>query len=348
MLVSFTVVDAYAQNNKNLPYEDEEITYNVQVIDSVSLISGDTKIHLWGIEKIKSSAAIFDLKVRKALEGKIAGKKITCTIKERVGENIIKAQCINYNEEDLSLFLLQHGYATADRAVIHETVYEKPYLEAESQAQSYSRGVWLGNVGSMTVSGDSSNNNFMLMALFLMGAFIAALGVLSFYIMRSFGKVVDIQSHSMDLAAKERVLKDKEKYIIASMIYAEIKSNKSKIDAYLIVYEEILKGLKDPNQVPKYQKTGDIVQKQPNLNRSVFDGNTSKIDSFGSILSSNIIHYYARIKTNPDYIDIPPDTPKEEVIEVIEAVVSNTKKLSDISDKIVDMFIQNSLIDTTK
>ncbi len=339
--------ESYAQNTNNPTYED--IKYSVHVIDATSLISGKIKIYLWGVEKIKTDATIFNLKIIKELESKIAGQKITCTIKERDATGIeIRAQCINSNEEDLSLFLLQKGYVTADRSIIYGSIYEKPYLHAETQAQLYSEGVWSDSRVTTLSSGELQNSNFMLIAFFIMGVFIVALGVLSFYIMRSFGKVVDIQNHSIDLAAKERTLKDKEKFIIASMIYAEVNANKSKTDAYLMVYKEMLRVLNDPNRTPKYQKTGDIVQKQPNLDRAVFDGNTSKLDLFGSRVASEIIHYYARIKTSPDYIEVKTDEPKKEVVTIIEAVIDNAEKVDNMSDRLIKTFMQNLLIEVTE
>ncbi len=339
-LVSFTSTLSQAKN--------KEITYDVRVIDSVSLLSGKTQIYLWGIEKIKSDSTVFNLKTRKALEDKIGGKQITCTIKARsTSSSRIRAQCINDREEDLSLFLLQYGYVTADRGDIYGSVYEEPYLSAENKAQSDNKGIW-GDKSSSSFLEGSEDNSFMKFALLLMGIFITALGVLSFYIMRNFSKVVDVQNHSMDLAVRERKIKDKEKYVIASMIYAEVKSNKSKIDAYLMLYEETLRGLNDLNRTPKYQDTGDIVQKQPSLDRAVFDGNTYKLDLFGSRIASDIIHYYARIKTISDYEEIKPDMPKVEVVSIIKSVIDNAAKVNDVSDRLIELFLQNSLIKVTE
>ena len=322
----------------NRPYED--ISYSVRVINSTTLVSGKTRISLWGIEKIRSGASIFHLKVRGALEKEIGAQNVLCTIKDRDDEHNIKAQCINGKEEDLSLFLLQQGYASADRTAIYGSIYERPYLDAEEYARQNGQGAWAVE----SLHGDAQSKNFMMAAFFLMTVFILALSFLGFHIMRGFGRVVDIQNQSIDLASKERVLKDQEKFIVASIIDAEIKANKSKIEAYIMVYEEVLQRLDDDNIAPKYQKTGEIIQKQPALDRSVFDGNTHKLDSFGSRLASSVIHYYARIKTVPDYVEITPDMPKNEVIQIIAAVVDSAKKMDEISDKIRGDFVQHALI----
>ena len=321
-------------------YEDKE--YNVTIKDVNILLAGEEKILLWGIEKVNPNATVFNLKARKKLETKIGGASVLCTIKSRNKESI-EAQCINKNEEDLSLYLLQQGYVSADRAAINGTIFEKPYLTAEQSAQDNERGVWA--VGDdYASSGDIQSQNFMIGAIFLMAVFVLALVVLGFFVVRGFKRVVDVQNRSLDLAMKERTLKDKEKLVIASMIKAELLENKTKIEAYLVIYEEMLQDFSDPGKTPKYQKTGEIIQKQPALNRSVFDGNTYKLDLFGSKLSSQVIHYYARIKSAPDYIEIIPDMPVGEVKSIIDNAVANAKKLHEISDELLQSFVDNALV----
>ncbi len=327
----------YAKNQST----PKEISINARVLNSTTLISGNTKISLWGIERIDTQAAAFHLKIRQDLEKKIGGKNVLCVIKDKIDDGLVKAQCINSKEEDLSLFLLRQGYASADRKAIYRSIYEAPYLKAEENAKSGGSGIW-GGVGSS--SGEKQDKKFLIGVFFIALMLVLALGVLSFHLMRGFSRVVDVQNKSIDLATKERALKDKEKYIIAAMIDAEIRSNKAKIDAYLTIYEETLQKFSDSNKALEYQKTGDIVQKQPALSRAVFDGNTNKLDLFGSRLASDIIHYYARIKTSPDYIEIKPDTPLNEAKEIIESVIENTKKIKDVSDRLIDSFVQHALI----
>ncbi len=337
-LISLMAGVSYAQVN---PEEiSKEISINARVLDSTTLLSGKTKISLWGVEKIDTKSPVFSLKIRQALEDKIGGRNILCVVKSKVGEDIVKAQCINSKEEDLSMFLLHEGYASADRKEIYKSIYEIPYLNAEQSAQASNNGVW----GGAEDSGYKQSKKFLMGSLILIIVFVLALVFLSFHLMRGFSRVVDIQNQSIDLAAKERALKDKEKYIIASMIDAEIRSNKAKIKAFLTIYEETLRGLSDSGKALEYQKTGDIVQKQPVLSRSVFDGNTGKLDLLGSRLSSSIIHYYARIKTSPDYIEIKPDTTLNESREIIESVIENANKLSEVSDRLTDSFVQHALI----
>ncbi len=336
-------IQTFVNTDKDVvSYEDKE--FDVTVKDVNVLISNNLQILLWGVEKVSPNKTIFNLKARNKLEKVIGEALVSCTIKSKEeGKSLIKAQCVNSQKDDLSLFLLQNGFVSADRAEIQGTIFEEPYLEAERKAQENNMGIWaLGD--DPNSSADRQGKNFMIGAIFLMLVFVFALGVLGFFLARGFKRVVDVQNHSLDLAMKERDLKDKEKLIIASMIKSEIIENKAKIEAYLVIYEEMLKDFSSEEGALILQKTGEIIQKQPALSRSVFDGNTNKLDLFGTIISSHVIHYYARIKTSPDYVEVGPDTPVSEVKEIIENAVSNAKKLYDISDKLLQSFIDNALI----
>ncbi len=323
--------------------EHEEEKYEVTIKDVNLLIAGKTKILLWGVERINPNAAVFNLKARNVLEKKIDGKPITCMTQAKKG-NVISAQCINHAEDDLSLFMLQQGLVSADRTVIHGSVYEESYLEAEHVAHKNRYGVWAVSEKYSTIPGDKQTKNFMLGAFLLVAVFIMALIVLGFFVMRGFGRVIDVQSRSLDLAMKERDLKEKEKLVIAAMINSEVKENKSKIEAYLLVYEEMLRDFSDSTKPPTYQKTGEVVQKQPALSRVVFDGNTDKLDLFGTEWASDLVHYYARIKTNPDYIEIAPDALIMEVQDIILMAVKNAKKLDDISTLLLEKFADHEAL----
>jgi len=334
-------IQTFVNTNKDVvSYEDK--SFNVTVKDVNVLMSKNTKILIWGIEKVSPNKTIFNLKSRSKLEKKIGSNPILCTIKSEDVDSV-KAQCINQAEEDLSLFLLQNGFVSADRAEIQGSIFEKPYLEAEKQAQENNNGIWAMSDDSSSLA-DRQGKNFLIGAIFLMLVFVLALGVLGFFLARGFKRVVDVQNQSLDLAMKERSLKGKEKLIVASMIKSEIIENKAKIEAYLVVYEEMLSDFSSVEGASKFQKTGEIIQKQPALSRSVFDGNTDKLDLFGSAVSSQVIHYYARIKSSPDYIEINPDTPVLEVKEIIASAVSNAKKLYEISDNLLQRFLDNALV----
>ncbi len=321
----------------------EAVAVRVHVVDSTRLATGDVTIFLWGIEKVESGTATFHLKARNVLEKKIGDGQVFCTVKQKVSAKSVKAQCINSKEEDLSLFLLRQGYASAARLEIDGSIYEQPYLDAEKQAQGGGKGVWMDDP-ALRYSGDAQNERF-LVSVFIVGAvFILVFAVLCFYIMRGFSRIIDVQNQSMNLAAKDRALQDKEKYIIASMIDAEVKSHKEKIDAYITVYEEALQEVIHDYESSQYHKGGGVLQQNPSLDRCIFDGNAGKLDLLGSIVAGRIIAYYGHVQKSSDYIEINPDMPKEEVRHNIEGAVEHAQMLRALSEQLAALLVQHALI----
>jgi hypothetical protein len=332
-LCFFTVAPAQETTVPQQAYK-----FKMRATDENSAIAGKTKVILWGTEKVGIPDAILKLRARVDLDNAIGKQPVECTLKSRTADTVI-AQCINHQDLDLGLFMLQNGYVTVDRAAIYETVFETPYLEAEMSAQNSEIGIWSKKEERKGTSGNLMLSLGFILFLFITGAF----GGLAIFIMRGFQRVIDSQNKNIDFAAKERALKDKERQIFATMLDSEIKSNKSKIEAYLIVYDEMLKALMDEEKTPKYQVAGDIVQEQPALSRAVFDHNTDKLDVLGRELSSEVIHLFARIKTNPEYINIEPEMPLEDVIALVEKSIKSAKRLNKISDRLIDAFAEGGM-----
>lgn len=328
----------------SIAVDDQELAFtNVRVLSAWQLAGDNMRIHLWGVEPAEDDDAVLKLKARTALSNKIANGHISCRVRSKHKEFIV-AQCEDETREDLSMYMIRQGFVTALRSVIYKTMYETPYITAEEEAQTFGAGIWqMGHLSGDSAPARSSKNFFLAAILFLVAG-IGGLGFISFHIMRGFGRVVDVQNKTLDLAVRERHIKDKERFVIAAMLDAEIRENKSKIDAYLVVYEEVLRDLKDPTRTPKYKKSGDIIQKQPALGRSVFDGNTDRLDLMGQYMASDIIHYYARIKTVPDYVDLEPETQLEEACRLVQTAVDHAQKLNDLSNDLTKKFVSSGLI----
>jgi endonuclease YncB( thermonuclease family) len=314
-----------------------------RAVSAVTLMAGQTPIRLWGIEPAEIMDPSVKLHARASLDNIIGGKKISCELKARTPTDI-QAQCVNDADQDLSLYMLQQGYVTVDRAAVYNTVFESVYIQAETQAQNKGIGIWSPS-GSSSGGGRGADGTLMLsfgFVLFL--CIIGAFTFLSIIIMRGFQKVVDAQNDNIEMMTKERKLRDQEREVVAVMLDSELKANKAKIEAYLAVYEEMLRSMKDPDRPPKYKKSGDIMQRQPALSRSVFDRNTDKIDVLGSRLSSELVHFYARIKSNPEYVNLEPDMELNDVLEVVERSLKHARRLNDLARRLLDSFAASGIM----
>ena len=323
-----------------LAQQDKQQSFSskMRAVSEDSAVAGKTSVVFWGIEAVEGSNVQLKLKARTMLDNVMSNEAVSCTLKDRSAE-ALTAQCVSHDDIDLGLFMLQNGYVVVDRSAIYGTVFEQPYLEAEREAQNNQLGLWNTDLQK------SKNGGSLLLSLgfVLLVLVVIAFVALSIFIMRGFQKVIDAQQQNMDFAAKERVLKDKERQIFATMMDSEIKANKSKIEAYMTVYDEMLRSLQDPDKTPKYQTAGDLVQEQPALSRSVFDRNTDKLDVLGDRLSSDVVHFYARIKSKAEYVNLEPDMPIDQAIEIIEKALSGAKRLNKISDRIIDAFEEGGL-----
>lgn len=321
---------------------------SVKIANSSTLLADKHTISLWGVEAIKSLDPVFDLNARTTLTNAIGNKPVRCEVKQQNNTDII-AQCVNHNELDLGLFVIQQGFASVDRTTVFNTVFEDVYIQAEVQAKDNGVGIWSSaKPENSDLSGSALKGSAFLVFGFIL--FLLVVGIftfLSIIIMRGFKNVIQAQNDNLDMMAKERRLRDKERAIVAVMLASELKANKSKIEAYLVVYDEILRSLKDPNRKPKYQTSGDIIQTQPALSRIVFERNTDKLDILKRELASDLVHFYARIKTQPEYINLEPDTPLPQAIDTVEQAVEKAKKLNVKVDHLLEDFENSGFMNET-
>lgn len=320
------------------------VSFDVTVVDETFMQAGDVGLSLWGVDKISNKTMLINLKARKALDGIIGDLPITCDVLGGDETKLI-AQCTNSQNQDLSLFLLQQGYVHVDRAAVKGTIYEKPYVEAENVAFQNKRGVWEKDVQELLEDNQKSERYFAILTFVVITVFTLILCIIGLLVVRRFAGVIDVQNKTIDFAEKERELKKREKEVLASMIFSEIRENKDKIDAYVLIYEEGLKSLQDETKTPDYQiMGGDTFQKQPSLSRGVFDGNTHKLDLLGSQFASDLIHYYARIKTVPDYEEIKADENLQKVQDLFKTSIDSAEKLREMSIALSASFVEQGLV----
>ncbi len=308
--------------------------------DAETLLAGSNRIHLWGVDMIDTGSAKFGLRARADLDDLIGNQSIQCEMMSRAGKDII-AQCASINGVDLSLFMIQNGFLVVDRSLVYNTIFEEPYIGAEDQAKDKGLGLWSSDDNGGSSSSLDSTGVLILLSLLLLvsGGSFAALSVI---MLGGFNRVVEAQERNTSFLNKERALKDKEKTIVVAMLEAELKANESKLEAYLVIYEEMLRSLQHSDQSPKYKTSGDIVQLQPALERAIFDGNTDKLDLLGEDLSSAVIHFYAQVKTRPDYVNLEPDTPLEKALWHVEKAVNGAKTMNSELEKLLKAFAKKS------
>lgn len=325
----------YAQEVEKSAEQTSVYELSAHAAGPASIVTKGRVIPLWGVQHIDDASTLFKVEAQNALNNLIGKAPLECELISVAGEGI-HAQCLNNARVDLAHYMLQNGYVVLSRAHIYGSVFEEPYLRASSQAREMNTGIWAD--GKTQDSQDNIALFNLIVALLILVVMIVVAIVLIRIVQQGFHKIIEAQQETLQNFNKEQVLREKEKHVVASMIRSEIEENKSKIEAYLTIYQEMLSDLRDPLKTPKYQTSGDIVQKQPALDRAIFDNNADKMELFERSMASKIVHFYARVKTTPEYLNIDSHVDRDEVAALIEQVVSHAQKLDEQAEMLSQAF----------
>jgi endonuclease YncB( thermonuclease family) len=307
---------------------------------------GNMTILLWGMKAASAADTPDGIRARVYLDDLIGGRPVRClTMAGTAGSGAtIRARCLNADERDLSLLMIGAGLATANRAEINASELGAAYLNAERQARMGRQGLWNAGgampvpVAAAPVADAATFGGVPLWAIAGALLVVPVLGFLIIGLIMHFGlrQLIVLQRYQIAGTQKrERQLKEREKYVIASALEGELMTNRAKLDAFLVIYEELLKSLRDPSKTPKYQRAGDIIHEKPALTRTVYDAHIDKLELLGPQLASDLSHLYNLIVPNPDYRTLEPEVPIAKAQEMVDRIVRNAEKLIEPMDKVV-------------
>lgn len=121
------------------------ITGTAQAVDAERIKVADTELRLFGVV-MPQQAAPHGGDARAALEKMFAGETVTCRIQERDKSWKLLGTCRTSQHEDVSLALLQQGWAVVARGTVQQTNFADLYLAAEAKAQLQKLGMWMPEV----------------------------------------------------------------------------------------------------------------------------------------------------------------------------------------------------------
>ncbi len=164
--------------------------------------------------------------------------------------------------------------------------------------------------------------------IIVVGAIIIGFALLSLIMIWGFRKV----SKSVDRQAyferkRQKILVGREKAVLAASLMGEINENKNKCEAFITIYSEMLRGLRDDSRKPSYQQTGDFVHKSPSLSRFIYDSNLVNMTMLEAGLVTELAEIYSIIETDPEYLSLDPDMPLETAVRLVEMIVKNAESV---------------------
>jgi len=126
---------------------------------------------------------------------------------------------------------------------------------------------------------------------------------------------------------READLSSRERSLLISSLAGELQENRSKVDAYLIVYKNMLKNIQEGKEKPKYQRVGDIVQKHPVCERGAFEASLSQLSLLDMKLAGLLSKLYAALPADAEYINLDPSVPLPVAVQTLEGVISKAEAL---------------------
>lgn len=309
----------------------ERITRPMQAIDPATLRAEGVEVRLWGIQPINDPTSPLAIRAVERLDQLIAGGQVNCKI-EGGSIPVLMGRCATATGDDIALTLLNEGLAVRNRRQIYNTMFAQPYGQAEEFARTNAKGVWA------SMKGQEETNELSPGALIalLVGVPLAGFTCMAILMWVLLQRMATSQRMEFERARKkENALAERERSVLVSMLEGELVENKNKVDAFLTIYGDMLRSLKDLSETPKYQQVGDIVQRYPSYSHIVFDANVNKLSSLGLQVAGKVSKLYAALPRTQEYINLDPEVPLETAIKLVEKTVAEAQDLQAPLDTLI-------------
>ena len=124
----------------------------------------------------------------------------------------------------------------------------------------------------------------------------------------------------------EQSLQKRERVVLAAAIAGELTENKIKCEAFITIYSELLRNLRETERHALYEETGDFIHQHPPLSRKVFDNNVDKIPLLGVKLAGDVTNAYAAVRAESEYFTLEASTPRANAVRMVEMVLDDAQR----------------------
>jgi endonuclease YncB( thermonuclease family) len=311
----------------------ERIIRPMRAVDPMTLRAEGSVIRLWGIKPAQTAETPLELKALDLMDKLIQEQQVNCKIEGGTRLDLV-ARCTTAANQDLALELLRNGYVVVDRRQTYNSVFASNYEKEQEAARVAQRGVWALVKEDQNEKGATGmpkwlepHISYLLPLALIFGPFggLAVVAVIMWYWLKRMAQAQEQEAEQSN--RKEAMLINRERQVLISTLEGELTENKNKIEAFLVIYGDMLRGLQDSNEVPKYQQGGDIVQKHPTFGRAVFEANVSKLSLLDIKLAGQISKLYAAMPKEQEYINLEPTVPLETAVKLVEKVLKEAEQL---------------------
>jgi len=253
--------------------------------------------------------------------------------------NIKPMQCLNKGEQDIALLMIRDGFFKVYNPTLHNDQLFLIYRNIQRSSSEKNKGLWQ-HVNNFTSGKDETglgSPKGLTLHILMVGVIVSALsmGVVGLMIYRGFRNLIKLQTRQIAVTnQKDKSIRERERFVLVKSLEGEIKTNRAKIEAFLTIYDDLLKNLRDASTEPKYKKLGEIIHKAPSLNRSVFEANLEKLDLLEIGLVEDLTNLYLNIDQEPEYKTFDAESDVSEVITFVENILLNAKELLNPMDQV--------------
>jgi endonuclease YncB( thermonuclease family) len=312
----------------------DRIIRPMRAIDAMTLRAEGVTIRLWGIKPAQTNESPLELQGLDLMDKLIQEQQVNCKIMGGVMPDLV-GRCVTQENQDLALQLLSEGFAVVDRLQTYDSVFATAYEKAQEAGRLNRRGVW-------SLISKNEQKSYMpewlepYMSVILPFALIFGplLGLLIIAGLTHRGLRAISEAHAREFEQehlKETALEARERQVLVTTMEGELVENKNKIEAFLVIYNDTLRTLKDTSETPKYQQVGDIIQKHPSFNKTVFEASVNRLSLLNVTLAGHISKLYSSLPKEAEYINLDPNVPLDTAIMLVEKVM---KDASDILPQI--------------
>lgn len=318
-----------AESGEELRLPDR-IVRPMRAIDAMTLRAEGVSIRLWGIRPAQSNEAPMELKALELMDGLIQEQQVNCKIMGGAMPDLI-GRCVTRNNLDLALELLTAGFAIVDRWQTYDSVFATGYEKAQEAGRLSGRGVW-----ALVSKADQASpippwlepHMALILPLALIFGPLIGLTIIALIARRGLRVLAETQTkHIEEGYAKENAMQTRERQVLVTTLEGELIENKNKIEAFLVIYGDMLRSLQDTSDTPKYQQVGDIIQKHPNFSKAVFEANVNKLSLLDITLAGHISKLYSALPKESEYINLDQTVPLDTAVKLVEKVMRDTEAL---------------------
>lgn len=124
----------------------------------------------------------------------------------------------------------------------------------------------------------------------------------------------------------DQQLQQRERLMLASALAGELTENKIKCEAFITIYSELLRNLRETDRKALYEDTGDFIHQYPPLSRKVFEANIEKISLLGMKLATDVTNAYSPIRNESEYFTLDATMPRANAVRMVEMVLDDAQR----------------------